>query len=477
MIFNNLLVICIPLIAAILGIALPIIVQSIGRIDERYDSTRLVKRFRKERVYCLFLGSLILAIIIAFYNSVFCLPWKLDWGGFLNMMMRNSSDILLLLFTIILIVFLFLIIKLIIEYYDYQELFRNIKNRLYAKGQIKKDLGKNKNDIYDFFELAKFIARKGGHNKLRDFYRFLYDYSTLKESGDEEFDDWFYHGIISINDVVSKEHVHFISIENENNVVKLLIPEGKPEYVISDKTYQVLWRILQHQLFYDRTELVFEYWTHAHQFISLYLTPIEKDYDFESEEFSVKNKEEVEKREAQINRFKEFHLALCGMLLYYKKYELIIRITSFSQKEPYSFPLIPSSLQEIVDWFSKLNLDRWKRPFHIEQSYWLREERGINAGDVMLGSINRFLTLLLYRLNSFEVHYTTGGIRPWDDPTTPKNPKATTNLLSIIEQMKFFVVEWERENNQKIIDSLGWMPREKDIRPLMKIDQLIEDLN
>lgn len=475
--FNNLLMICIPFIAAILGIALPIIVQSIARIDERYDSIRLVKRFKKEPIYWLFLGSLILVIIITFYNSIVCLPWKSDWGGFFNMIMRNSSDILLMLSTVILIVFLFLMVKLIIGYYDYQELFNSIKMLLYNKGEIKKDLRNNENDIYDFFELAKFIARKDGHNKLKDFYEFLYDYSTLKESKNEEFDDWFYHGIISINDVVSKENVHFISLENENNVVKLLIPMVNPEYVISDKTYQVLWRILQQQLFYDRTELVFEYWTYAHQFISLYLTPVDKVSDYQSDKLTVVNKEEVKKREAQIDGFKEFHLALCGMLLYYKKHELINRITKFSQSEPYSFPLIPSSFQEIVLWFSKLNLDRWERPFHIEQSYWLREERGVNAGDVMLGSINRFLTLLLYRLNSFEVQHTTGGIGPWDDLTTPIKLKDTTSLLSIIEQMKFFVVEWERENNQKIIESLGWMPTDDDIRPLMKIDQLIEVLN
>ncbi|HHX68647.1 MAG TPA: hypothetical protein GX708_11415 [Gallicola sp.] len=479
--FNNILSVSIPILAAILGIAFPIIVQTIGSIDERYNSTRLVKKFKKEPIYLFFQLILIFNIVVTIYNITVFLPWKGEWGGLLNKVMGSSSDIIVLFSTITLITLLFLLIKLIIRYYDYIELFKYVRKKLYKNNNIKTDLIKNEGDIYDFIELAKYIVRKDANDdSIREFYQFLYDYSvwevTKKESLDGDFDDWFYDGIISLNDVICKENLNPISIVNGNDIVKLLIPSFKPEYVISDKTYLILWRILQHQLFYDRTELVFEYWTCAHQFISLTLKPLNKEYDYNSEKPTVLNIEEVEKRDEQIARFKEFHLALCAMILYNKKYELLKKITSFSQSMPYSFSLIPSSFKDIVYWFEKLNLKTFKRPFYFQQFYRFAGEKGVDAGDVSLGWINRFLTLLLYRLNSNEVQYTIGGLRQWDAVLLPETLKDVTDLLSIVEQMRFFVDKWESSENIKIIDSLGWMPEGKDFNPKEKINQLINDL-
>jgi predicted small secreted protein len=53
------------IIAAILGIAFPILIQSISLIDEKYGSTRLMKRFKNEFRYHFFInGSLIFMLII-----------------------------------------------------------------------------------------------------------------------------------------------------------------------------------------------------------------------------------------------------------------------------------------------------------------------------------------------------------------------------------------------------------------------------
>lgn len=480
--FSNILVLSIPILASILGIAFPIIVQTIGAIDERYNSTRLVKRFKNEPIYLFFRWSLIFTIAVTIYDIIVFFPWEADWGVFLNKLMGSSSDILLLFSTITLITLLFLLIKLIIRYYDYIELFKYIRKKLYENSNIKTDLIKNESDIYDFIELAKYIVRKDSNDdSLREFYQFLYDYSAWKVSKNEspngDFDNWFYDGIISLNNVICKENINPISILNGNDIVKLLIPSFSPEYVISDKTYLVLWHMLQQQLFYDRTELVFEYWTYAHQFISISLKPLNKQYDYNSDKLSVLNNEEVEKRDEQITRFKELHIALCAMILYNKKYELLKKITSFSQSMPYSFPLIPSSFQDIVHWFEKLNLNTLKRPFYFQQFYRFAGEKGVDAGDVSLGWINRFLTLMLYRLNSDEAQNTNWGLRQWDNPSIPRTLKDATNLLSVVEQMQFFVDKWERSENIKIIDSLGWMPEGKDFNPKSIINQLIIDLN
>lgn len=252
--FNKVVDLCIPIVASILSIALPIIVQTISKIDEHYNSIRLIKRFKNELVYWLFQGNLGIAIILLIYNNIVFLPWKRDGEAFWNNVMSNSSNILLIIFTVVLIVFLFLLINLIIRYYDYQKLFTHIKNRLYSKNGIK-DVIKEK-DARDLIELGKYIIRKDDNEIAKDFYQFLYDFVTEKNRDKSfksvEYDNWLYNAVLSLNDIVCRENIRPISIANSNDILKLLIP-NRPEYIISDTTYLVLWRTLQQQLFYDKT--------------------------------------------------------------------------------------------------------------------------------------------------------------------------------------------------------------------------------
>lgn len=371
--FNNVADLCIPIVASILGIAFPIIVQTIGRIDDRYNTIRLVKRFKKEPLYLYFRISLAITIILLIYNNTVFFPWQLNWGKGFNEIIQNSSDILVLLSTSVLIILLFSVVNLIIQYYDYKDLFHRIKYKLYSSNKIKNNLEESESDIYDLVELVKFIIKKDDQDTLNDFYQFLYDYIIVKTKDTDlesiVFDNWAYNTILSLNDILCRENIRSISIVNVNDIVKLLIPVYKPEGVISNESYQVLWRALEQQLFYDKTEWVFEYWTYAYQFAWLYLKPLERRVNYFTNGNQAENKNEEEVREKQIMRFKEFHLALCGLLLYLKKYELIKTITSYSQSQPYNFPLVPSSFQEIVLQFSSLNNIEWEQPFHFGKFY------------------------------------------------------------------------------------------------------------
>ncbi|MEA4967346.1 MAG: hypothetical protein VB048_04415 [Bacteroidaceae bacterium] len=327
--------------------------------------------------------------------------------------------------------------------------------------------------------MGKYIIRKDDNEIAKDFYQFLYDFVTEKNRDKSfksvEYDNWLYNAVLSLNDIVCRENIRPISIANSNDILKLLIP-NRPEYIISDTTYLVLWRTLQQQLFYDKTNWIFEYWTHAHQYICLTLKPIEKDIDYSKDIYVIKDKEEVEKRDEQIARFKEFHLALCGMILYSQKYDLIKNVTGYSQSQPYSFPLVPSTFHEIFHLFNKLNQSDPQRSLHFDRFYSFIGIKGVDAGNISLGWTNRFLTLLLYRLNSPEVNYMSSWIKPWETPSIPDSFNECTSWLTIAEQMKYFIEEWEAPDGLKIIDSLGWSAQEGEDQPLQKINQFIEGL-
>lgn len=472
--FNDIATLCIPIVAGILGVALPIIVQTIGQIDIRYNSIRLVKRFKKEPVYRLFMGSLIFAIVLLIYNNFVALPWPYDWGSTMNFVMSRSSDIFVLLATVVLIFYLFFVVRLIICYYDYQDLFRNIRKRIKVKTNI------NENDARDLVELGKFVLLKDDNETSSNIYQFLDDYAHEKtknaDSNAIEFDNWFYDAILTLNETLCRENIRPLSIVNENDILKILIPEYNPKSIISDKTYTVLWRALQQQIFYDKTDWIVEYWRSAHQFIWLRLKPIEKDIDYSTDPYTVKNEDEVKIRDRQIARFKEFHIVLGGLFLYLGKYDILREVTSLSSSQPYQFPLVPSSFQEITYQFTILNTFDSSNPFYFERFYSFPGVRGIDTGNISLGWANRYLLLLLFRLNSAEVENMARWKSQWELPFIPESLNETTTLLRLLEQMKNFAQQWVTPGNLKIIDTLNWQPKEGNPQPLEKINEFITKL-
>lgn len=266
--------------------------------------------------------------------------------------MSHSSNLLVSVSTIYLIIILFFVVRLVIKYYDYQTLFKNIFKSI--KSKAVKDI-----HILDLAELPKYILPKDDNKTLGQFYQILNDYARSKSdkelSEPLEYDNWYYNIILSLNESICRENIRTISIANDNDILKLLIPASS-ENIISGKTYLILWRALQQQLFYNKTELVYNYWAFAHEYIWIRLKPKWEEYDYSLNGLSVVlNKDEVEIRGAQINLFKEFHLLLCGYILYLKKYSLIKKIISYSQSKVYEFPLVPSTFEDIVGEFKNLS--------------------------------------------------------------------------------------------------------------------------
>lgn len=71
--------IIIPITAAILGIAVPLLIGVIQRIDDKYESTRLIQLFMNERSTKHFLGLLAITIFLLFYQLV-APPNYFDFG-------------------------------------------------------------------------------------------------------------------------------------------------------------------------------------------------------------------------------------------------------------------------------------------------------------------------------------------------------------------------------------------------------------
>jgi hypothetical protein len=105
----------------LLGVAYPILLQVVARLDEKYSSERIVELFNQERESKAFPYSL--------YSSLICiviwslkLPPLIRTGCPLDFIIENSAVLLVAINTILLVFIFFLYVKKILIYYTQTEL-------------------------------------------------------------------------------------------------------------------------------------------------------------------------------------------------------------------------------------------------------------------------------------------------------------------------------------------------------------------
>lgn len=97
--------ICVSFIAGILGIAYPILLEVVSRLDEKYSSLVVLELFGKEKVRKFFSASLIACLgVLLIYILKLPPPPK---GNSLGIDLANSAVMLLVIATVILIFFFF----------------------------------------------------------------------------------------------------------------------------------------------------------------------------------------------------------------------------------------------------------------------------------------------------------------------------------------------------------------------------------
>lgn len=119
--------ICITLIISVLGVALPILLQVISTLDDKYSSVLLVYLFNREKVKRGFIASL-MAAVVASVLFLLQLPPLFDVGLF-NYLLENSATFLLYVATVLLIIFLFLFVFKILQYLMPMRLIMDVNRR------------------------------------------------------------------------------------------------------------------------------------------------------------------------------------------------------------------------------------------------------------------------------------------------------------------------------------------------------------
>ena len=165
-------------VSVILGLSVPVMLQVIERVDQRYESTRLAERLKREPI--------VIASICCLISSLFCCAYAVfvhipsPWDCWL---MNNSADLLALAYCIALIVCFLFSCKVILAYYSPEKLQDRILEK-YNKAKTEKE---KERAFLDWVDLTKTLFQSSDREPAFKVYDTLGReiYKGFEEAGDD----------------------------------------------------------------------------------------------------------------------------------------------------------------------------------------------------------------------------------------------------------------------------------------------------
>ena len=388
---------CIPTIIGIFTFATPLILQTISRIDDKYESTLLAKLFVKDWGCRVFIG-----IAIGSFASLLLwmlnLPRVVDWGV-LNVWIDNSASLILLISVIALIIAACGILYLTYTYY--------IPKKLVSRLQKQRNTHLNERIYFDgVSKVLNYSISKADEELARQTYSAIIDVlikTRTDKSGQEViYPDEFYDAVFEANERLLKRERKTLSYLNEGSMLSIFIDEVQ-QTIISDKTYQYMWLGLRQAVLYNNSEAIKAYWEKAHQYANFALDRIHPEYD---KDFNIVNKEALDQQKTIKEKFVEFHYALGGLLLYHKMYDTLEYIMSWTNQQPPKYILVPSTMSEVINMYMQIAFKDGIRGFiYYESHYPFIGVRGVNASDIIRFWIKKYMAVLFLRQYTLNTYY------------------------------------------------------------------------
>ena len=360
---NDIVNICVPLIAVLLGTAYPIILNNISNIGEKYHSKYLLvlfkqEPFQKKRGFTMkcfqFKFDLFQWFLIFSLGSLTFIIF--EFKPLINIwIINNSANLLVFVLTLSLLIIFFLWLKEVSLYTgDIIKLLEYLTKEYHKESDtdrkqyilmsineitinaVEKNDKRIEEDILNFYTELR--------TKLRKEYKDnLIDKDKDKSNTEGVLYPFYYHEFIRelIKVFIEGSDDNFISLQHHITNGSFLIPNDFQYIKVSEDTYNNLWYNIT--LIRNNTDFISKFWAHSNQYFWMGLKEIVLNFD-------KSNEKEFIEREEERKRFLEFHYAIGGLLLYSKNYESLKYIFSYSQQSPPDYKLLPYDMKELFEW-------------------------------------------------------------------------------------------------------------------------------
>lgn len=364
----------ISIFAALMGMAYPLILQAIQRIDEMYNSSKLAAYFQKQWFSLLFSHLLLLSIPVSIIA-----PFLLYYYRDFSWMMILSAVHAIIVFALAMSAFI--LFKYIMMTINPSKFFEYLEYKLYGSHP----------PLTEIFQIQKYASDKDNEelfgNITTSISVYLNSYRKNKRD-DVAIDVW--KMFRELYKQHSKRDNHFFS--NRNLIVSYFF-SPEEQIFLSEEEYIYIWQTVDAVVHADNESWVYNYWTYANQY-----------YMFTLDHYS-KNDEELK---LQQERFKEQHFMIGALLTYNHKYVLLKRLMYFSNALPPTYDLVPSSFNIIILQLKSLIVKK-DMPIELTKRYlMIGAPQDVSSDGFILSYAYKYASLLLIRLftvNDWNITY------------------------------------------------------------------------
>ena len=445
--FSNTYSAVVTIFAALLGISFPLILQSIQRIDEKYDSAVLSSRFEDENIYHIFKWLLYVYAVI-----VCVVPFILSFLS--NVEKEYWINSFLLLYLLCIIMTLVILFDRISKYYNIEKLLSYLSSK------------KKESDILIFWDIMR-VASKAENEHLYKtaiievFGYFVKEQEDSKDKKEIVYSASLYQVLYEMGSAVGISQQQSF-IYNRNDIISILYNTVITNAKISQQTFNHIWFMLNNASFVSNINWLKTYWTYANQYMG-----------FRRMEYGNEDEQEY------LKKFYIFNVMFGAMLTYHRNYSTLNYIMTFSQSLPLSFPLIPGTFSKImncVENISNMN-NQWITPMVLESKYSIKGlDEGVNASNEIAKLAYKYLSLLFIRLWSYK-DYNINYSEPLEIPYIGNSINKNEQLIKLSKTIKEYIDTWYSSGE---LNNLGlWkLPSKSDVLALLdNYISSLEDMN
>ena len=408
----------IGIFAAVMGIAYPLILQSLEKIDTRYNSTRLTKCFEEDKRFKHFNRSLRISIFFAFVT------------GFALCELDNIQGAQVFLLAIHSVVTLWLVMNTINLYRLFMDFFYPQKLLNYLKSLERPQL-------FEILDITYYAAVKENVELYNNSTIYIAD-TLIKINSDKKLQPYGRKVIEEILKRSSKKDTpQFLRIDNTGIMLYF-------DYQPLD--YRSMWEILRQHIEQGNFDWLMNYWEMADQY---YRRIVENTRDKEDAEYPSCFLEN------QTTKFKEFHIALGALMLHHKKEEWLHQMMRFTNIAPARYDLALCTFRGIFRWLRHFSESLHRQDFKdsLEYNYPIIFHTGVNGENIIYHHIVRYLAYSMLHLNelNYNVRYVETFELPYpctndrmEDEAIPTN-KAFIQMAKVLKQ---YIYEVNKEIGQ-----------------------------
>jgi hypothetical protein len=440
---------CIYFIIAILGLAYPISLTVVTRLDEKYKSVIIVQLFRQCWEFVAFQTLLVAAIVSVAVQAIWIINWKPLPVDPVLFRYQDWAEISLSAITALLLIAFFLFTRRVFQFYVPPSLVALLRRQKDNEDRL---IFKALTALLFFgidIQDDKLVATLRAH-----FGQLFVDWRT--DSGDkpvkypvayyEMVYDTIYHS--SKSDYWKVQSPGFAAASG-----RWLIGSREHSH-IDELTYAWLWNNLKLMLKLDREDFVEEFWQNSHQLITTALAPLPWQHD-QNDPLIIANQAAVDQREQERELFFEFHVALGGMLLHEKRYRLLKRLFNHTTSIPIRYELLPLSMDMVLGLFFRF----WTNDdmFFIGR-YQFPGQDGIQGEFLSRDYIGRYTALLFIRQYFLVSQWY--GYEPVSQPQGPNTQDERTTWIRFLPHFKKLLEDIQK--NKALLEALGYEPITED---------------